>query len=93
MLRLCALSDNGGEGGIRTHETVSRLHAFQACAFDHSATSPQGRATYFKRPASQARRAYASVASYQRTGDGVFLHSAYMLEDNAPEIDRHGPEC
>ena len=30
----------GGEGGIRTHETVSRLHAFQACAFDHSATSP-----------------------------------------------------
>ena len=30
----------GGEGGIRTHETVARLHAFQACAFDHSATSP-----------------------------------------------------
>jgi hypothetical protein len=31
---------HGGEGGIRTHETVARLHAFQACAFDHSATSP-----------------------------------------------------
>ena len=30
----------GGERGIRTPETVSRLHAFQACAFDHSATSP-----------------------------------------------------
>ena len=30
----------GGESGIRTRETVSRLHAFQACAFDHSATSP-----------------------------------------------------
>lgn len=30
----------GGESGIRTHETVARLHAFQACAFDHSATSP-----------------------------------------------------
>jgi hypothetical protein len=30
----------GGEGGIRTLETVARLHAFQACAFDHSATSP-----------------------------------------------------
>ena len=30
----------GGEGGIRTLETVSRLHAFQACAFNHSATSP-----------------------------------------------------
>ena len=30
----------GGERGIRTLETVSRLHAFQACAFNHSATSP-----------------------------------------------------
>jgi glutamine amidotransferase class I len=34
------LGRNGGEGGIRTLETVARLHAFQACAFDHSATSP-----------------------------------------------------
>jgi hypothetical protein len=31
---------NGGERGIRTLETVPRLHTFQACAFDHSATSP-----------------------------------------------------
>src|SRR5262249_24116960 len=31
----------GGGGGIRTHETVARLHAFQACAFNHSATPPQ----------------------------------------------------
>ena len=31
---------NGGERGIRTLETVTRLHTFQACAFDHSATSP-----------------------------------------------------
>src|SRR5687768_7383739 len=31
---------SGGERGIRTPETVSRLHAFQACAFNHSATSP-----------------------------------------------------
>ena len=30
----------GGEGGIRTHDTVSRIHAFQACALSHSATSP-----------------------------------------------------
>jgi hypothetical protein len=30
----------GGEGGIRTLVTVSRKHAFQACAIDHSATSP-----------------------------------------------------
>ena len=31
----------GGESGIRTHGTISRTHAFQACAFDHSATSPR----------------------------------------------------
>ena len=30
----------GGQTGIRTLETVSRLHTFQACAFDHSATYP-----------------------------------------------------
>jgi hypothetical protein len=32
----------GGESGIRTHGTVSRTHAFQACALSHSAISPQG---------------------------------------------------
>ena len=33
---------NGGQRGIRTLETVPRLHTFQACAFDHSATCPWG---------------------------------------------------
>ena len=28
------------EGGIRTRDTVSRIHTFQACAFDRSATPP-----------------------------------------------------
>jgi hypothetical protein len=32
--------DCGGQTGIRTLETVPRLHTFQACAFDHSATCP-----------------------------------------------------
>ena len=32
---------NGGEGEIRTLETLAHPHAFQACAFDHSATSPK----------------------------------------------------
>jgi peptidylprolyl isomerase len=35
MLRL-----SGGDGGIRTHDRVTPIHTFQACAFDHSATSP-----------------------------------------------------
>src|ERR1700685_2222191 len=32
--------ENGGESGIRTHVTLSSKHAFQACAFSHSAISP-----------------------------------------------------
>jgi hypothetical protein len=32
---------NGGEGGIRTPDTVSRTLAFEASAFNHSATSPR----------------------------------------------------
>ena len=38
---------NGGEKGIRTLDTIARIHAFQACAFNHSATSPIQ--TYFKK--------------------------------------------
>ena len=31
-----------GEGGIRTHGTVTRTLDFESSAFDHSATSPTG---------------------------------------------------
>src|SRR5689334_11405544 len=51
---------NGGEKGIRTLETVTRLHTFQACAFDHSAISPLG--GYRRGPVSQ------SLAAERRTG-------------------------
>src|SRR2546426_12628618 len=37
----CASGGNGGEGGIRTHGEVSPTHAFQACSFSHSDTSPR----------------------------------------------------
>ena len=30
----------GGEGGIRTPDTLADIHDFESCAFDHSATSP-----------------------------------------------------
>src|SRR5271169_6756461 len=33
----------GGETGIRTLDTLSSIHAFQACAFSHSAISPLGK--------------------------------------------------
>ena len=32
---------NGGEGEIRTLDTVSRMQSFQDCALNHSATSPK----------------------------------------------------
>lgn len=31
----------GGEGGIRTRDTLSGIHTFQACSFNHSDTSPK----------------------------------------------------
>ena len=31
---------SGGERGIRTLDTVSRIHTFQACSFNRSDTSP-----------------------------------------------------
>ncbi len=44
MVRLMALNypgKTGGESEIRTHEGCYTLHAFQACAFNHSAISPR----------------------------------------------------
>jgi hypothetical protein len=35
-----SISLSGGEGGIRTHGPIAGTHAFQACRFDHSRTSP-----------------------------------------------------
>jgi hypothetical protein len=34
------MAGRGGEGGIRTHGKVAPTHAFQACSFNHSDTSP-----------------------------------------------------
>ena len=32
--------EDGGGSGIRTRDTISGIHTFQACAFNHSATPP-----------------------------------------------------
>jgi hypothetical protein len=37
----CMALFDGGEGGIRTHGPVAETHAFQACRFVHSRTSPR----------------------------------------------------
>jgi hypothetical protein len=36
----------GGEGGIRTPDSLSAMSAFEAGAFNHSATSPMARDLY-----------------------------------------------
>ena len=40
MNKLLHYEISGGESGIRTHDRVSPIHAFQACALNHSAISP-----------------------------------------------------
>ena len=47
---------SGGERGIRTPVTLSRKHTFQACAFNHSATSPSGGSAWrFRQSSLRAR--------------------------------------
>ena len=45
---------NGGEGGIRTPVTLSSNHAFQACAFNRSATSPASGRALCEKPSQAA---------------------------------------
>ncbi len=47
------LNTSGGEGGIRTLETLASLPLFESGAFDHSATSPIVRIPYHFLPFSQ----------------------------------------
>ena len=57
------LRDGGGRG-IRTLDTVTRIHAFQACAFSHSATPPvSSRRTPFS-VRTCARHALAPLATH-----------------------------
>ena len=57
-----------GEGGIRTHDTLSDIHAFQACAFNRSATSPIH--------GERRIRTYDTVPGMPDFESGAFDHSA-----------------
>ena len=52
---------SGGGSGIRTHVTLSRKHAFQACALSHSAIPP-------KRQSQPAGRLFGSPDRTTRAG-------------------------
>jgi hypothetical protein len=59
---------SSGEGGIRTHDTLSDMHAFQACAFNRSATSPAS--------GERRIRTYGTVSGTPDFESGAFDHSA-----------------
>ena len=76
---------NGGEGGIRTLGRVSPTHAFQACTFSHSVTSPI-RCNLLKDPHGSARPIRLPTASQGRKevleqlAAGFFHHSLADLK-------------
>ena len=53
------INDDGGGSGIRTHDTVARIHAFQASAFSHSAIPPGERLHYNESPIPASKRLLA----------------------------------
>ena len=50
--RCCAQYANGGEGGIRTPDTLSGMPVFKTGAINHSATSPDLLQFYYSRQVS-----------------------------------------
>ncbi len=80
---------SGGETGIRTLETVSRLHTFQACAFDHSATSPLGVSYANFRTERKAPFAKRDGSENPKAGHEWQMIRHLVLECLTPHI--HGP--
>ena len=71
----------GGATGIRTLETVSRLHTFQACAFDHSATAPLPRGVTRRRQGLQERNCQmTSKKSAFKMQVNASVHSALLFD-------------
>ena len=65
-LRTVQLS-NGGEGGIRTHGTVSRTLAFEASTFNRSVTSPRSVQSFYQRRCRPRYAAFHRVHKNPRT--------------------------
>ena len=67
--------ENGGEGGIRTPDTLARMPHFECGAIDHSATSPQKRLNRWSKPLNSRGRGICQqsfcVGGYGDAGDGT----------------------
>ena len=66
----------GGERGIRTLDRVSPIHAFQACAFNHSAISPEDRGTLRRRRMPAPLQSNTRLAGIRRCLDAYFTFTA-----------------
>ncbi len=73
----------GGEGGIRTHGTVTRTPDFESGTFDHSATSP-GRAIilrsfrvrpHYRRPPVKTEDLFTQAAGTRRSSPAMYGRS------------------
>ncbi len=90
----------GGAGGIRTHVRVSPKHAFQACAFNHSATAPQRQGRRASRRKARliewelARQATLTEWRWVRPGDGRRLRHWSQASPGSPSDGHVGRfEC
>src|SRR5258708_30608770 len=70
---------DGGEGGIRTHGTVSRTLAFEASTFNRSVTSPRPWPSVYQRG---CRRGYVA---FNRNGRGTTKFPAAILPPRGKE--------
>src|ERR1700730_7070175 len=86
-----AVGKRGGEGGIRTPDTVARMPHFECGAIDHSATSPSGprRAKDPRDPLSSEGPGVAQVPAPARSADR-FLQADQGLD--LPGVKRRGEE-
>lgn len=90
LLGVC-LQGSGGEGGIRTHVTLSRKPHFECGAFDHSATSPGAvREADNRRPRSRAR--YLAASPRRRKPPVRFLSKLFCGQPRGREIIRLQPK-
>src|SRR6266576_2854508 len=98
VLQVPDYKGNGGESGIRTHVTLSSKHAFQACAFSHSAISPRKRTVLMtKNYVGSCCRCLDFMvqrweAQQQQTAVST-QHSANSLNDGWALITRCDPLC
>ena len=78
-----SLSD-GGEGGIRTLETLSRLAVFKTAAINHSATSPRDDKLARERAKRDRPKSWRAMVMGQRRGQAAASRARRAAESRAP---------